>query len=125
MTTRERRLTPAERRRRRRRRLTLALGYIVVAFGVSWYFESQATTTVVFIEYPPSPVRCDGRPSEYCTASTSCLDMCYFLTSGPGRRSALAHLWTRQTAAGGCEPPLGPVLLFLVLRLPARLQIPS
>src|SRR5690606_28065044 len=34
MTTREKRLTPAERRRRRRRRMTLALGYILVAFGV-------------------------------------------------------------------------------------------
>src|SRR5690606_4899088 len=51
MTTRDRRLTPAERRRRRRRRLTLALGYILVAFGVAWYFESQATTTVVFVRH--------------------------------------------------------------------------
>jgi hypothetical protein len=51
MTTRDRRLTPAERRRRRRRRLALALGYILVAFGVSWYFESQATTTVVFVRH--------------------------------------------------------------------------
>ena len=51
MTTRERRLNPAERRRRRRRRLTLALGYILVAFGVAWYFESQATTTIVFVRH--------------------------------------------------------------------------
>lgn len=51
MATRDRRLTPAERRRRRRRRLTLALGYILVAFGVSWYFESQATTTIVFVRH--------------------------------------------------------------------------
>lgn len=50
-TTRDKRLTPAERRRRRRRRLTLAFGYILVAFGVSWYFESQATTTVVFVRH--------------------------------------------------------------------------
>jgi hypothetical protein len=51
MATRDKRLTPAERRRRRRRRLTLAFGYILVAFGVSWYFESQATTTVVFVRH--------------------------------------------------------------------------
>src|SRR5690606_18798463 len=51
MTTRDRRLTHAERRRRRRRRLTLALGYILVAFAVAWYFDSQATTTVVFVRH--------------------------------------------------------------------------
>lgn len=50
-TTRDKRLTPAERRRRRRRRLTLAFGYILVAFGVASYFESQATTTVVFVRH--------------------------------------------------------------------------
>ena len=51
MTTRDRRLTHAERRRQQRRRLTLALGYILVAFAVAWYFDSQATTTVVFVRH--------------------------------------------------------------------------
>ena len=51
MTTRDKRLTLAERRRRRRRRMTLALAYILVAFGVAWYFDSQATTTIVFVRH--------------------------------------------------------------------------
>jgi phosphohistidine phosphatase SixA len=64
MTTRDKRLTPAERRRRRRRRLTLALGYILVAFGVAWYFESQATTTVVFVRHADvdNPLELDDDP---------------------------------------------------------------
>src|SRR5690606_23409645 len=64
MTTRDKRLTPAERRRRPRRRLTPALGYILVAFGVAWYFESQATTTVVFVRHADvdNPLELDDDP---------------------------------------------------------------
>ena len=39
------------RRRRRKRRAIAVVGFLFVAFGLAWFFESQATTTVVFIRY--------------------------------------------------------------------------
>src|SRR5690606_39786988 len=64
MATRDGRLTPAERRRRRRRRRVLAAAYILVAFVVAWYFESQATTTIVFVRHADvaDPSRLDDDP---------------------------------------------------------------
>jgi broad specificity phosphatase PhoE len=44
-------LTPRDKRRRRRRALFSILGYIVVAIGLSWFFESQATTTILFVRH--------------------------------------------------------------------------
>lgn len=65
MATKDGRLTPAERRRRRRRRRVLALGYILVAFFVAWYFESQATTTFVFVRHADvdNPADLSGDPA--------------------------------------------------------------
>ena len=41
-----------ERRKRRRRRRAIAgLTFFLVALGLSWFFESQATTTVVLIRH--------------------------------------------------------------------------
>jgi broad specificity phosphatase PhoE len=37
-------------RRRRRRQLTV-LGFLLIAFGLAWFFENQATTTVIFVRY--------------------------------------------------------------------------
>ena len=39
------------RRRRRLRRQAAVLIFLMVAFGLAWFFESQATTTVVFVRY--------------------------------------------------------------------------
>jgi len=39
------------RRRRRRRRIIAGLTFFFVALGLSWFFESQATTTVVFVRH--------------------------------------------------------------------------
>jgi 2,3-bisphosphoglycerate-dependent phosphoglycerate mutase len=39
------------RRRRRRRRIIASLVFLAIALGLSWFFESQATTTVIFIRY--------------------------------------------------------------------------
>ena len=46
-------MNPDERRRRRRRlrRQAAVLIFLMVAFGLAWFFESQATTTIIFARY--------------------------------------------------------------------------
>ena len=39
------------RRRRRQRRLIAMAGFLFLAIGMAWFFESQATTTVIFIRH--------------------------------------------------------------------------
>ena len=39
------------RRRRRRRRIQIIVIYVAIALGLAWFFESQATTTVVFVRH--------------------------------------------------------------------------
>ena len=38
-------------RRRRRRRLQVIVIYTLIAVGLAWFFESQATTTVIFVRH--------------------------------------------------------------------------
>jgi 2,3-bisphosphoglycerate-dependent phosphoglycerate mutase len=38
-------------RRRQRWRIAVILGYAAIAFGTAWFFESQATTTVLFVRH--------------------------------------------------------------------------
>jgi len=39
------------RKRRRRRRLQVVVIYTAIAVGLAWFFESQATTTVIFVRH--------------------------------------------------------------------------
>jgi broad specificity phosphatase PhoE len=44
--------TEKDRRRRRRRRRTIAIIiYTAIAVGLAWFFESQATTTMIFVRH--------------------------------------------------------------------------
>ena len=44
--------TPEERRKkRRRRRIQAILIYTAIAVGLAWFFESQATTTMIFVRH--------------------------------------------------------------------------
>jgi broad specificity phosphatase PhoE len=38
-------------KKRRHRRIQIIVAYIAVAIGLAWFFESQATTTVIFIRH--------------------------------------------------------------------------
>lgn len=38
-------------RRRRRRRLQVIIIYTAIAIGLAWFFESQATTTMIFVRH--------------------------------------------------------------------------
>lgn len=42
---------PEARKRRRRRRLQLGVIYVAIAVGLAWFFESQATTTIIFVRH--------------------------------------------------------------------------
>ena len=39
------------RRKRRRRRIQALIIYIGIAIGLAWFFESQATTTIIFVRH--------------------------------------------------------------------------
>lgn len=39
------------RRRRRRRRIQIVIIYTLIAVGLAWFFESQATTTIIFVRH--------------------------------------------------------------------------
>lgn len=43
--------TAKTRKRRRRRRGFTLLAYVVIVFGLAWYFESQGTTTIIFVRH--------------------------------------------------------------------------
>jgi len=38
-------------KKRRRRRIQVVLLYIAIAIGLAWFFESQATTTIIFVRH--------------------------------------------------------------------------
>ena len=40
-----------KRRRRRRRRIQIIIVYVAIAIGLAWFFESQATTTMIFVRH--------------------------------------------------------------------------
>lgn len=42
---------PDRRRKRRRRRLQIIIIYTAIAVGLAWFFESQATTTMIFVRH--------------------------------------------------------------------------
>ena len=43
-------------RRRRRRRLQILGIYTLIAIGLAWFFESQATTTIIFVRHAEKAV---------------------------------------------------------------------
>jgi broad specificity phosphatase PhoE len=45
-------MSEADRRsRRRRRRIQVVMIYMAIALGLAWFFESQSTTTVIFVRH--------------------------------------------------------------------------
>ena len=48
---RQRRRTPAGLERRRGSRLVPITGFVLVCLGLAWFFESQATTTIIFVRH--------------------------------------------------------------------------
>ena len=38
-------------KKRRRRRIQVVIVYVAIAVGLAWFFESQATTTIIFVRH--------------------------------------------------------------------------
>jgi broad specificity phosphatase PhoE len=49
-------------RRRRRRRIQIVVIYTLIAVGLAWFFESQATTTVIFVRHAEKASIPEGDP---------------------------------------------------------------
>ena len=52
-----------KRRRRRRRRIQILILYTAIAVGLAWFFESQATTTIIFVRHAEKATSADDDPS--------------------------------------------------------------
>jgi broad specificity phosphatase PhoE len=50
------------RRGRRRRRIVPILGFLVSAFGLAWFFESRATTTLIFVRHADTDTTMGAQP---------------------------------------------------------------
>jgi broad specificity phosphatase PhoE len=51
------------RRRRRQRRIQVIMIYTAIAIGLAWFFESQATTTIIFVRHAEKVAVQDDDPS--------------------------------------------------------------
>ncbi len=51
------------RRRRRRRRAQILVIYTAIAIGLAWFFESQATTTIIFVRHAEQTNHDESDPS--------------------------------------------------------------
>jgi len=50
-------------RKRRRRRLQVLIIYTAIAIGLAWFFESQATTTIIFVRHAEQTSHEEADPS--------------------------------------------------------------
>ena len=51
------------RRKRRRRRIQATIIYVGIAVGLAWFFESQATTTIIFVRHAEKELNSRGDPA--------------------------------------------------------------
>lgn len=49
--------------RRRRRRIQAIVIYVAIAVGLAWFFESQATTTIIFVRHAEKAAQPEDDPS--------------------------------------------------------------
>ena len=54
--------TDERRRKRRRRRIQIIIIYTAIAVGLAWFFESQATTTIIFVRHAEKAYTTDSDP---------------------------------------------------------------
>jgi broad specificity phosphatase PhoE len=53
---------PDRRKKRRRRRIQAVVIYTAIAIGLAWFFESQATTTMIFVRHAEKALMPVGDP---------------------------------------------------------------
>jgi hypothetical protein len=52
----------SRKKKRRRRRVQIAVIYVAMAIGLAWFFESQATTTIIFVRHAEKDTSIDNNP---------------------------------------------------------------
>ena len=52
-----------KRRRRRKRKIQIIMAYVLVAISLAWFFESQATTTIIFVRHAEESSLNEGESS--------------------------------------------------------------
>ncbi len=96
----------ADERRRRRRRLrrqAAVLIFLLLAFGLAWFFESQATTTVIFVRHADRAVE-DGENSGLSAAGQARAEelvrvlVDVDVVAGPDAIFATQYRYTQETA---------------------------
>ena len=50
-------------KKRRRRRFQIAIVYVAMAVGLAWFFESQATTTIIFVRHAEKEITNNNDPA--------------------------------------------------------------
>ncbi len=90
-------------KRRRRRRGIVGLTFFLVAFGLSWFFESQATTTVLVIRHADRAVSEGRNPGLSPAGQQRALELVRVLdhldvVSGPDVIFATQYRRTQETA---------------------------
>ncbi len=96
----------ADQRRRRRRRLrrqAAVLIFLLVAFGLAWFFESQATTTVIFVRYADRAVDQGENPGLSAAGQARAEELMRVLVdvdvvAGPDAIFATQYRFTQETA---------------------------
>jgi broad specificity phosphatase PhoE len=53
---------PEKKRLRRRRRIQVIVIYTAIAIGLAWFFESQATTTIIFVRHAEKAAEPESDP---------------------------------------------------------------
>ena len=62
-----------ERKKRRRRRLQIAIVYVAMAVGLAWFFESQATTTIIFVRHAEKEITNNNDPGLTDEGKKTCI----------------------------------------------------
>ena len=95
------------RRRRRRRRIQVIVIYTAFAVGLAWFFESQATTTVIFVRHAERMTDVDNPPlsdagrARAAELARQLVDVDVVPGDGVDAVYATPYLRTEQTGATG------------------------
>lgn len=112
------RSTAKTRKRRWRRRAFTLLGYVIVVFALAWFFESQGTTTIIFVRHAEvdDPMSKDADQSLNAAGRARALDLAdefefIDVVAGPDAIYVSEARRTQETAAPlasrlGIEPEI-------------------
>ena len=104
--------TENKRRRRLKRRLIAVAGFLLLATGMAWFFESQATTTVIFVRHADRVAGQDENPGLSLAGQQRAEELARVLAdvdvvAGVDAIFATQYRRTQETAEPLSKPPAG------------------